>query len=102
MKLTAIEIIADKGKYVARKGTDNYFTRGTLLKGETLEDFVEVDTLPSAKLGEAKSKKKAEITAYDTSSEVNSFSLQGQEMWLPNNGWYLGGSCVDWLFTRRL
>lgn len=85
MKLTEIEIIADEGKYVARKGTDNYFTRGTLLKGETLEDFVEVEELPNEELKQIKEQIKEKIKEYDISGAVNEFTLNGNKIWIPRD-----------------
>lgn len=47
MKFTDKEVIADEGKYLARKGSNSYFTRCTKLKGDNPSDFVEVDYIPS-------------------------------------------------------
>lgn len=40
-------IRASKGKYIARKGSSQYFVACTMLHGETISDFVEVNELPS-------------------------------------------------------
>lgn len=82
MKIVEKEIIADEGKYISRKGTDSYFKRCTLLKDETVDNFVEIDSLPDPDLVSAKEKKISEITSYDTSSSVNSFFLDDMEVWL--------------------
>ena len=42
------EIIATDGKYLHRKGSDSYFTKGIILPTDTLEDFEEVDSIPQS------------------------------------------------------
>lgn len=46
MKIVKTECVAAKGKYIARKGTNDYFTRCTILQGETIDSFVEVSEIP--------------------------------------------------------
>lgn len=46
MEITNTECIASDGAYIARKGTESYFTRCTLLPGETADSFVEVREIP--------------------------------------------------------
>lgn len=76
------EIIAAENKYIHRKGSDAYFKRCTLLKGETEANFEEVDNIPDDEIEQAKTAKITEITQYDLSSAVNEFYLDGMPMWL--------------------
>lgn len=49
MKIVGKEIIADEGKYLYRKSDTGFnmpFTRGILLRGESEDDFVELDHKP--------------------------------------------------------
>lgn len=49
MKIVGKEIIADEGKYLCRKSDAGFnmpFTRGILLRGESEDDFVELDHKP--------------------------------------------------------
>ena len=93
MRITEIEIIADDGKYVARKShckyNEDYFTKGGILDGETLDDFVEVANRPTEQvrlLDEKKEAKIKELEAYNNSEAVNAFSINGQIMpWMDYN-----------------
>ena len=46
------------------------------------EEWVEPTPTPHQLLEQAKNEKIMELIAYDSSSEVNSFTINGQEMWL--------------------
>ena len=81
MKITEKEAIAADGKYIHRIGSDAYFTRCTLLQGETAASFEEVDNVPTL-LDSTKQAKINEIKEYDKSNKVNQFSIQGVSMWL--------------------
>ena len=76
------QVYSDSGKYVHRLNSDSYFKRGTVLKTDTEANFEEVDELPDSELNQAKADKISEISAYDTSSNVNGFLLDGEEVWL--------------------
>lgn len=87
MKIQGKEIIAGDNKVVCRKTDTAFaspFSRATLLPGETLESFVEIDKadIPSEELREAIEAKIAEIDAYDKSSAVNQFYLNDIPCWL--------------------
>lgn len=76
------EIVASDGKYLNRKGTDTYCKRCIMLPNDTEDSFVEVDNTPDSEVEQARSTKLEEITDYDTSSSVNSFTLNDEEVWL--------------------
>lgn len=82
MEIKGKEIIASDGKYIRRNGTESYFKRCILLKGETIESFEEVDTIPDSEVGQARKEKIEQIAQYDTSSAVNEFYLGELSMWL--------------------
>lgn len=82
IKIENLKVFSDAGKYVRRKSMGEPFKRGTILSGETEADFEEVDTLPDPAVSEAKNNKIAEIHSYDTSTAVNSFTLDGLVVWL--------------------
>lgn len=46
------------------------------------EEYIEPTPTPEELLARAKASKIAELEAYDASEEVNSFSVNGKEMWL--------------------
>ena len=46
MKIENNSIVAEDGKKVHRKGDNAYFSRATLLPGETLDSFEEVEEVP--------------------------------------------------------
>lgn len=46
MKIENNSIVAEDGKKVHRKGDNAYFSRATLLPGETLDSFEEVSEVP--------------------------------------------------------
>lgn len=46
MKIENNSIVAESGKKVHRKGDNAYFSRATLLPGETIESFEEVSEVP--------------------------------------------------------
>lgn len=82
IQIKGIEVYSDGGKWIRRKGDNTYFRRATVLKGETEADFEEVDAMPDAELQEAIASKLREIADYDTSPAVNSFKLNGADVWL--------------------
>lgn len=55
-----------------------------MLRQAGYEEYVEPPLTEKEKLEQAKAYKIAEITAYDTSSSVNGFMLNGQIVWLDN------------------
>lgn len=77
------QVYSSTGLYIHRKGSDVYFHRCTMLPNETEADFEEVENVPTGELAEAITAKIAEIEAYDTSSAVNQFFLNGVPMWYP-------------------
>lgn len=83
MKIQGIEVIADKGKYITRKNSESYFTRCTLLKGETLNDFIEIDILPNEELLKLKEEKIKNLLEFDKSRIINNFTLDGDNIWFP-------------------
>lgn len=81
IKITEKEVYSTEGKYVHRIGTEAYFKRCSKLPNDTEGMFEEVDTIPDAELVETKNSKIAEITAYDISEAVNSFTLNDSQVW---------------------
>lgn len=57
--ITSKEVYSDSGKFIHRLGTESYFKRSTLLPGDTVGKFEEVDEIP-------------EETGTDYNEEVNS------------------------------
>lgn len=82
IQIKGIEIFSDGGKWLRRKSNGTYFKRATVLIGETTNDFEEVDALPDPDVQQAIAEKLQQITDYDTSPAVNSFKLNGAEVWL--------------------
>ena len=46
IQVTGKEVYSDSDKYVHRLGTESYFKRSTLLPGDTVDKFEEVDAIP--------------------------------------------------------
>lgn len=46
IKIENKQVYSDAGKYVHRLGTEQYFKRSTTLKGDTVDNFEEVDEVP--------------------------------------------------------
>lgn len=46
IQVTKTEVYSDSGKLVHRLGTESYFKRSTLLPGDTVDKFEEVDEVP--------------------------------------------------------
>lgn len=46
IQITSKEVYSDSGKFVHRLGTESYFKRSTLLPGDTVGKFEEVDSIP--------------------------------------------------------
>ena len=46
IQVTSKEVYSDSDKYVHRLGTESYFKRSTLLPGDTVDKFEEVDAIP--------------------------------------------------------
>ena len=67
------QISAVEGKYLYKD--NNYFTKCIMLPTDLESDFKEVDSKPNEDLEKAISDKIAEIKAYDTSSNVNDFTI---------------------------
>ena len=82
IQIKGIEVFSDGGKWIRRKGDSTYFRRATILKGETSDSFEEVDALPDPDVQQAIVEKLRQITDYDTSPAVNSFKLNGADVWL--------------------
>lgn len=82
IRIQGIEVYSDSGRIVRRRSNDTYFKRATVLKGETEADFEEVDSMPDPELQEAIAAKLQAIADYDTSPAVNSFTLNGADVWL--------------------
>ena len=82
IQIKGIEIFSDGGKWVRRKSNGTSFKRATVLKGETSDSFEEVDALPDPDVQQAIVEKLRQITDYDTSPAVNSFKLNGADVWL--------------------
>lgn len=80
--IQGIEVFSDGGKWIRRKGDNTYFRRATVLKGETADNFEEADALPDPDVQQAIAGKLRQIADYDTSPAVNSFKLDGAEVWL--------------------
>lgn len=53
IQIKGIEVFSDGGKWVRRKSNGTYFKRATVLKGETTDDFEEVDALPDPDVQQA-------------------------------------------------
>ena len=69
--LTSIEVYSDAGKYVHRIGSDVYFTRATIRKGDTADMYEEVDEVPKYTEAEYKAKVEEKIRErYTTSDEL--------------------------------
>lgn len=82
IKFTEKEIYSTEGLYINRIGTDVYFKRANRLPSDLEGMFKEVSELPTNELDAAKAEREYKIDAYDTSSNVNSFTLDGEEVWL--------------------
>ena len=82
IQIKGIEVFSDGGKWIRRKSNGTYFKRATVLKGETADSFEEADALPDPELQQAIADKLQQITDYDTSPAVNSFKLNGADVWL--------------------
>lgn len=80
--IQGIEVFSDSGKWVRRKNDSVYFRRATVLKGETAGSFEEADSIPDPELQEAIAAKLQAIADYDTSTAVNSFTLNGADVCL--------------------
>lgn len=63
IQITSKEVYSDSGKFVHRLGTESYFKRSTLLPGDTVGKFEEVDEIP-------------EETGTDYNEDVNSMIRQ--------------------------
>lgn len=63
IQVTGKEVYSDSDKYVHRLGTESYFKRSTLLPGDTVDKFEEVDAVP-------------EQSSFDYNEEVNSMIRQ--------------------------
>lgn len=85
IKFTEKEIYSTEGLYINRIGTNIYFKRANRLPSDMEEMFKEVSELPTDELGAAKAAKIFEIDNYDTSDAVNSFTLDGESVWLDKN-----------------
>lgn len=46
IQVTGKEVYSDSDKFVHRLGTESYFKRSTLLPGDTVKKFEEVDAIP--------------------------------------------------------
>ena len=46
IQVTDKEVYSDSDKFVHRLGTESYFKRSTLLPGDTVDKFEEVDAIP--------------------------------------------------------
>lgn len=46
IQITSKEVYSDSDKFVHRLGTESYFKRSTLLPGDTVDKFEEVDAIP--------------------------------------------------------
>lgn len=46
IQITSKEVYSDSGKFIHRLGTESYFKRSTLLPGDTVGKFEEVDEIP--------------------------------------------------------
>lgn len=82
IQIQGTEVFSDSGKWVRRRSDGTYFRRATVLKGETEDSFEEADSMPDPELQEAIAAKLQAIADYDTSPAVNSFSLNGADVWL--------------------
>lgn len=78
---TEKEIYSTEGLYINRIGTDVYFKRANRLPSDLEGMFREVSSIPVSELDAAKENKINEITAYDESSSVNEFFVNGISMW---------------------
>lgn len=63
IQITSKEVYSDSGKFIHRLGTGSYFKRSTLLPGDTVGNFEEVDEVP-------------EETGTNYNEEVNSMIRQ--------------------------
>lgn len=63
IQITSKEVYSDSGKFVHRLGTESYFKRSTLLPGDIVGKFEEVDEIP-------------EETGTNYNEEVNSMIRQ--------------------------
>lgn len=67
--LTNIEVYSDAGKYVHRIGSDVYFVRSTIRKGDTADMYEEVDDVPKYTEAEYKAKVEEKIRERYTISD---------------------------------
>ncbi len=63
IQVTSKEVYSDSDKFVHRLGTESYFKRSTLLPGDTVDKFEEVDAIP-------------EQPSFDYNEEVNNMIRQ--------------------------
>lgn len=74
--ITNIEVYSDAGKHVHRIGSDVYFTRATIRKGDTADMYEEVDEVP--KYTEAEYKAKVEEKIRERYSMSDEFAILRQ------------------------
>ena len=75
-------VIKSANKIVVRKnGMQTFNPSEDMILADGWEEYIPQPYVPT--LEEVKANKVAEILAYDSSSEVNEFSIGGQPMWLP-------------------
>lgn len=74
-------IYSDANKIIHRIGTDVYFNRAVALLSDTVNNFEEVDEIPSEEVAKAREEKITEIDSYDKSKDVEWFIVNGVGMW---------------------
>ncbi len=68
------QVYSTQGMFVHRLGTDTYFRRGTVLRGDTVADFEEVEAAPAMTRGEYEARV-AELVR-ERYSESEEFAIQ--------------------------
>lgn len=84
LKIENNQIYSDSGKTVHKLGTDTYFTRRTLLKGEKESDFEEVDEIPFPTKSEYDNKVSELIRERYSQDEENAIKSKVLASLLPN------------------
>lgn len=76
------QVYSDKDLNIRRKNSDILFKKGFILNNDTVDDYEEVDQSSNVELILSIQHKLNELYEYDSSSNVNSFTLDDNTLWL--------------------
>jgi len=68
--IKGLEVYSDSGKWVHRIGTETYFKRGTILKGDTADKYEEADAKPEMTESEYETKVKEAVRQKYTDEQI--------------------------------